>query len=359
MHRSNCTVLILASVLACSVSAHCELHHVHTSRPLRTVALLAQREAEKAPGGATVRLRTQITFVDPDGGLLCVRDATGAILVQLPANRKVSPLKAGDLIQLAGETPRGGVGANILHPEIRLISRRPLAAPRAVSLAAIEAGTAKFDYVMTEGVIRPGPIVGKHTWFTLADKNSRAPIFIAGGVSQTAQALIGAHVMVRGVTAMRRDKAAGGVTYELLVQSLKVLRPKDLTRQNLSNSAVLPISQIRTSNLMQGSTTPYQVLGGPGVALIADDSGSIEVHAMVDSGFARGSLVDVIGFPEFDHDRLALGQSRVRMLGSGTSDLAIPQIVSASQSQSLRYAPDGNAVPKSDGKTSQLRGGDR
>lgn len=299
MHCLKCSVPVLAAVLACSPSAHSQLPQAHPSRPLTTVAAVVERLSQKAPSGTAVRLRAQIAFVDPEWRLLFIRDTSGSSFVQLPPKTKMSPLRSGDVIQMTGRTSPGDVGPTILHPKIRVIARRPLAAPRALSLAAIQAGLANGQYVLTEGVIRPGPVVGNHTWLTLVDRNNATLIIIPGALSRSALALLGAHVLVRGISAVRRDDAERPIGHELFVQSVDDVRAQPSKWQGLFGSAVVSISAIRDSNVADRFAT-YHV-GGRVLRkeldgfVIADASGSVEVRAAEAPAVARGSIVEVIG----------------------------------------------------------------
>lgn len=182
MDRFKCcflVVIVLLAGLAWSTSVYSQLQKQQPQRVLTTVAAAAEREIDHARYGEAVDLRAQVTFVDPEWRLLFVRDATGSIFVQLPP--KITALKAGDIVQLTGTTAAGDVGTNIDHPRIQLVGRRPLAGTRRLSLAGIEAGLADSQYVITEGVIRPGPSIWNHTWLTLVDGTDSAPIIIPGG----------------------------------------------------------------------------------------------------------------------------------------------------------------------------------
>lgn len=155
------TRVIVALLTCCCISGSTRAQKTHSEAPLTTVAAVAEREVSNAPYGVPVRLRAQITYVDPEWRILFVRDATGSIFVLLPP--KTSGLSAGNVVEVTGVTAPGDVGSNIVHPRIRWIGNRRLMAPRRVSLAAIEAGLTDSEYVVTEGVIRPGPsIVESH-----------------------------------------------------------------------------------------------------------------------------------------------------------------------------------------------------
>lgn len=348
MHSSKCSFLLplmLLVRLACSSPVCGQSHEVHPSGPLTTVAAAAEREIDHSPYGVPVNLRVQVTFVDAEWRLLFVRDATGSIFVHLPA--KTTALKTGDWVQLTGTTAPGDVGTNIDHPKIRLIRHLPLAGARALSLAGIEAGLADSQYVVTEGVIRPGPFVWNHTWLTLVDGADSAPIIIPGGVNPSAQALVGAHVRVRGVSGVRMDDAQRPIGYQLFVQSLNDIRPTNPNWQDMYSTAAVPVAQICDCNLSERFLAPYHVRGkvlwkGVGSLVIADKSGSVEIRSLGDSSVVRGAIVDVIGFPRLDHDTVILEDAGIRSVASAPAVAGLPTKLSAAQA--LQSGRNGDVV---------------
>lgn len=340
MHCSKCSVPVLAALLVCSLSADTQIRRARSPRPLRTVAALAGRRLHEASLSTVVRLRAQIAFVDPEWRLLFIHDATGSGFIQLPPKTKMSPLRAGDLIQMTGSISGNDANPTILHPNIRVIARRPLATPRALSLAEIEAGHANGQYVLTEGVIRPGPVVENHTWLTLVDKDNATSIIIPGARTRSALALVGAHVVVRGISAVRRDETKRAIRPELFVQSFDDVLPERSNRHDLFGSAVVSISRIRDSSIAAPFIAPYHgramvLRKGTNGFVIADASGSVEMRASEASILVRGSEAEVIGLPQLDFVAVSLEDARIPMLGSASSPLTDFQ--SASAAQVLRY----------------------
>lgn len=273
--------LMLALLTCCCISARIHAQKAHSEAPLTTVAAVADREISNASYGVPVRLRAQITYVDPEWRILFVRDTTGSIFVLLPSN--TAGLNAGNVVEVTGVTAPGDVGSNIVHPRIRWIGNRGLVAPRRVSLAAIEAGLTDSEYVATEGVIRPGPSLWDHTSLTLVDGNVSAPIIIPGGVNRAAEAVIGAHVMVRGVSAVRLDGKNQPIGYQLFVQTLEKIGPENPHRQDPFSTAVEPISAIAGCNLTDRFLSPLHLRGqvlwdGTDEIVLGDDSGTVKVR---------------------------------------------------------------------------------
>ena len=263
------------------------------------------------------------------------------------------------MIQMTGRTSPGDVGPTILHPKIRVIARRPLAAPRALSLAAIQAGLANGQYVLTEGVIRPGPVVGNHTWLTLVDRNNATLIIIPGALSRSALALLGAHVLVRGISAVRRDDAERPIGHELFVQSVDDVRAQPSKWQGLFGSAVVSISAIRDSNVADRFAT-YHVRGRVlrkelDGFVIADASGSVEVRAAEAPAVTRGSIVEVIGLPQLEHAAVSLDHAQFWVLDSVFSPFRTSQ--SLSEAQALRSGQDDEPLQMPGRVISDVRSG--
>lgn len=343
--NSNCLKLALLSLLAGSISRPNLAQRTNLQLPLTTIGAVAERQLDRAAEGVPVRLRAEVTYVDAEWRLLFVRDATGSIFVLLPP--KLSNLRAGDLVEISGKTARGDVGSNIVDPKIRVIGNRPTSTPRKVGLAAIERSLADSDYVLTEGVIRPGPSLWHHTSLTLADGDFSAPIIIPGGSNPAAQALIGARVWVRGVAGVRLDDARRAIGYQLFVQSIDGIRPEDPQWQDMFGSPALPISRALTCDVNERFLSPLHIRGavlwkGDGALIVGDASGSIELHTTEDPAVTRGAIVDVIGFPHVENDIVTLQDARARVAGSPPMPSMIPIPMTAADALGTRR--DGDAV---------------
>ncbi len=348
--NSNCLKLVLLLLLACSISRPNLAQRTNVQLPtslqlpLTTIGAVAERQLDRAPQGMPVRLRAEITYVDAEWRLLFVRDATGSIFVELPP--KLSNLRAGDLVEISGTTARGDVGSNIVDPKIRVIGNQPTSTPRKVGLAAIERGLADSDYVLTEGVIRPGPPIWHHTSLTLADGDISAPIIIPGVSNPAVQALIGARVWVRGVAGVRLDDARRAIGYQLFVQSIDGIRPEDSQWQDMFELPALPISRALTCDVHQRFLSPSHIRGavlwkGDGALIVGDASGSIELHTTEDPAVTRGASVDVVGFPHVDNDVVTLQDARARVLSSPPVPSMVPIPMTAAHALGAR---DGDAV---------------
>ncbi|HKR29585.1 MAG TPA: EAL domain-containing protein [Terriglobales bacterium] len=313
--------------------------------PLATVGDVAQRELDSSPYGIPVALNAQVTYVDAEWQILFVRDKTGSIFVQLPP--KASGIDAGDIVHLSGLTAPGEIGSNIVHPRVQVAGRRPLPVPRKMSAAAIQAGMADSEYVVTEGVIRPGPSIWDHTSLTLADGATSIPLIIPGGVNPAAQGLIGARALVRGVTAVRLDDAKHPIGYQLFVQNLANVEPEEADWKPSFQAAVLPISRVSDCTVTDRFIPAYHVRGkvlwnGAGALIIADDSGSIEVQGIGESPARPGALVDVLGFPSVIGHTTVLKDALARVLAATPPPATVFRRVSAAEA--LRSGRDGDTV---------------
>ncbi|HKO11900.1 MAG TPA: EAL domain-containing protein [Acidobacteriaceae bacterium] len=291
-----------------------------------------------------VNLHGQITFVDAEWRILFLRDATGSIFVQLPP--KTSSLRAGDLIDVVGVTAPGDVGSNIIDPKLRVAGTRPLSAPRNLSVPGIEAGLADSQYVVTEGVIRPGPFLWNHTSLLLVDGDAAAPIIIPGGVNPAAQGLIGTHVVVRGVSAVRLDEAKRPTGYQLFVQSLNDIRPLNPIGKDPFGTAVTPLSAVCDCNLNERFLPPTHVRGrilweGDGELVLGDGSGTVRVLSTEFAGAEAGAEVDVIGFASLDSDSVVLRDSVIHVLQEVSPAAGAASPVSLTALEALKSARDG------------------
>ncbi len=345
LSNSNHLKLVLLPLLACSISSPGLAQTTNLQVPLTTIGAVAERQLDGVSQGVPVSLRAEVTYVDAEWRLLFVRDATGSIFVLLPP--KLSNLRAGDLVEISGKTARGDVGSNIVDPQIRVIGNLPTSTPRKVALAAIERGLADSDYVLTEGVIRPGPSIWHHTSLTLVDGDFSAPIIIYGGPNPAAQALIGARVWVQGVAGVRLDDSRRAIGYQLFVQSIDGVRPEDPQWHDMFESPAIPISRALTCDVNQRFLSPLHIRGavlwkGVGALIVGDGSGSIELHTTGDPDVPRGAIVDVVGFPHVENDAVTLQDARTRVVSTPPMPSVIPIRITAADALGARR--DGDTV---------------
>jgi len=341
----NCSTLSLVYLLFCVFAVPSVAQASVVELPLTTISSVIQRQMDRAPAGHPVTLHAEITYVDAEWRLLFVRDATGSIFVLLPP--KATGLQSGDLVQISGKTARGDVGSNIVDAKIRVIGKRALSMPRRVALSAIEKGLADSDYVLTEGVIRPGPSIWNRTSLTLVDGEFSAPIIIPRTSTAASQSLIGSRVWVRGVAAVSLDQARRAIGYQLFVQSTDAIHPQDPHWKDAFSCAVVPISRTLIADVNNRFLAPVHVRGkllwkGEGTLIIGDTSASIEVHPAEGQSASPGATIEAIGFPHVENDVLTLHEAQLRVVNSSPKPSAVP--IRDSVADALRSGRDGDAV---------------
>lgn len=146
------------------------------------------------------------------------------------------------------------------------------------------------------------------------------------------------------------DDARRPIGYQLFVQNLDDIRPQTPNWQDLYNTTAVPVAEVCDCNLSDRFLQPHHVRGkvlwkGSASFVIADKSGSVEIHAIEDSAVMSGAIVDVIAFPRLDHDAVVLEDARTRIIGSEAPARRVPAKMSAAQA--LRLGRDGDVVQMS------------
>ena len=105
-----------------------------------------------AESGLPVRIRTTVTYAEPDEYLLFVEDESGGLYVHpngLPLN-----LTAGDRIELEGVTAAGEFAPIIRATNVASIGKKLLSEPKPVSMDDVYSGSEDSQHVRLQGVIR-------------------------------------------------------------------------------------------------------------------------------------------------------------------------------------------------------------
>lgn len=156
--------------------------------------------------------------------------------------------------------------------------------------------------------------------------------------------MIGAHVVVRGVSAVRLDGKNQPIGYQLFVQTLENIGPENPHRQDPFSTAVEPISAIAGCNLTDRFLSPLHVRGqvlwdGTDEIVLGDDSGTVKVRFTDSAGAKTGAMLDLIGFPALEGNSVILRDSFIHVLNEQLPAGAAP--ASLTVADALRSGRDG------------------
>lgn len=325
---------------------------VHSRRVFNTIGSISQLGNEGAQPGYPVHLRAQVTYVDSEWGMLFLTDATGSIYASIDPKAKA---RVGDILDVAGKTAAGAVAPIVAKATLKVIDHRALASPKRFELASLDSGVEDGAFVLTEGILRPGPSIWDHTSLLLVDGKTTVPILIPGG-NPKALSMIGAKVLVRATCGAHLDSDNRRLGAELYVESLDDIQIEDPNWKNIFDTPIVPIKQVEGIEVADRFVPAVHIRGtvlwsGEGAVVLGDSSGSVYVDSSVKTGADQGAVLEVIGFPELRGDSALIADAAVRLLGAGhPSD---SPYISRSSAEVLRFGKDGDAVQMTGKLTSQ------
>jgi len=179
-------VALIAGAL-CAVPLGVSAQEKTAALPLLTriadIRALSQDEGQR---GYPVRIRATVTHFDENlVTTLIVHDGSFGQFVQPPAQGVQagdwSALKAGDLVEIEGQTIRGGFAPDVRPTHIRKIGRGPMPIGRSLAFSEMLTGRYDCDYVEVVGVIHRAWLSG-----TTRSKVMYADVAIQDGLVRAA-----------------------------------------------------------------------------------------------------------------------------------------------------------------------------
>jgi len=308
-----------------------ELPTVTTARAAHS---LSEADARR---GYPVHFRAIVTYYDPyidaRHGALFVHDDSGAIFVAVAA-RPILPLRAGDVIDLAGVTGPGDFASVIEQPRIRVVSQFhvPDDAPR-TTLAQLLTGAEDAQWVEVEGVVHAIWDSGRDVILNVALSDgviSAATIRENGAdYGRLVDAQVRIHANAGALFNKFRQMTGSRLFFPSLAQ-VTIVRPAE------PDPFALPLQTIR--NLLRFNGTGRFVhlvhvrgrvtLQWPARSLcIQDDVTGICVETGQTDRVGVGDEVEIVGFPAVGAYAPTLTEARFRKLDAHQA--VAPQTVKA------------------------------
>jgi diguanylate cyclase (GGDEF)-like protein/PAS domain S-box-containing protein len=289
----NVLYSLLTAVLLCNLT--CQAQQV---RCLSTVAQVQRLSHDSANKGVSVCIRGQVTYFDPEWRLLFVRDATGSMFVESRA--KAPALNIGDVVDVFGSTVGGAGGAFVAEFKLQVQGNKPLVDPRVVDIRSLS--TVDSTYISTKGVIRAVRDNWDHSTLLLRDGPAVVQITLPHKVTPYLSNLVGAKVLVRGVSSLLLDENNRPLGYQMFVQQATDIKPEDSDWKGVGDShttlaaAVVPpgpATRFVPAIHLRGRTLWHSATA----LVLQDSSGTMEVLPFGEVKADPGTLIDVIGFP--------------------------------------------------------------
>ena len=248
------------------------------------------------PSESRVHLSGVVTYSSPDSDRLFLQDASGAIVVERPANGP--PLSVGEQIDVAATLVRQGSAISLRHATIG--RRRRGILPPAVPARLAALATRAPVRVGVTGVVQEAIQERDRLLVTLVADSLEVPVTIAGHWPGAPDRLLDATVTVYGVGEVRREESSQVSQVQIWAakpQDVIVLEPARVPIPLVSNRQFLVgLPEVKVGHRVR--IRGRMRLQGPGKPLLLDDGVAV-VPVWLDHPMAvkSGDWVEAMGFP--------------------------------------------------------------
>ena len=292
-------------------------------RLLTRAADILKLHREEAAWRIPVRLRGVVTFADQDWGIYFVQDQSGGVYVNLQEKNG----RAGQWVELTGQTGPGGFAPEILNAAIQVLGTTNFPPPARVDLADLAEGQLDAQWIEMEGVVRRISVEWGHLNLSLMTRRGKFTAVVPDYHEPVPTQFVDARVRVRG--ACGSDMNAGGqlIGITLHVPALDqiiTLEPAPADPFDVASTPIAAVARFDPNRLAGRRTKVSGVLTlripGQGF-FVQDASGGISVHTQ-QTNTIKGDAVDVLGFPALGDFSPALEEATFRSTGKAPSPVA-------------------------------------
>lgn len=291
---------------------------------LTNVTAIHALSPESADQILPVRLEGVVTHYHQSvGDGFFFQDSTDGIYVRLLGQEPV--IKAGDRVQIEGETSAGDYAPVITLRSLKILGRAELPEPEVVTATALATGQYDSRRVEVRGIVRsaaPASPTGNAHLSVQLRSDGKDLLLGVNSYASTSTNLVDAEVTVRGV-------AAGVFSWQrqLLEPVVVVESDKDIeVTRPPSPLDSLPVKTIQSLFRYSPDGFPEhrarlrgQLLGRQAGKWLAvrDATSGLFVESTGGDQLSAGDEIELIGFPETREQTLWLVKPVVRKLGSG------------------------------------------
>jgi signal transduction histidine kinase len=284
-----------------------------------------------------VLVRGIVTAAEPGWrGQFFVQDDTAGVFVE---NLSDNYPKPGDVVEVSGLSQPGAFAPIISKPSWKLLGTAALPKGKPVPLDQLTSGLEDGQRVEISGIVRAVTTLTTALDVEVASGGNRIHIFCKRSPKIDPQDLIAARVRVSGTVAASFNKALRHLMYVVMFAP----QADDFVIEQTEagdpfNKPVIPLSGIAEyrRDIVPGQRVHVKgvvTLQRPGQDLfLQDSSGGLHVLFRQAEKFSAGEVVDVVGFPDFDHFLPVLDDALVRQASDQSSPIA-PKVISLNELQ--------------------------
>lgn len=253
-----------------------------------------------------VLVRGVVTAAEPQwGGQFFVQDATSGVFVE---NRSDAHPEPGDLVEVKGLSQPGAFAPIISRPTWTVLGTAPMPKAKRVSLEQLVSGLEDGQRVEISGLVRAVTAGKMALDVEVASGGNRIHIFPKRTTVKDPQSLVGARVRVRGTVAASFNATLRQLVYVVMFVPIT----EDFVVEQMESTdpftrPVIPLNGIAQyrRDILPGQRIHVKgvvTLQRPGQDLfLQDGSGGLHILSRQMDKLAVGEVVDVVGFPDFDH----------------------------------------------------------
>lgn len=285
-----------------------------------TLGLVDQvrRLRENAGHGQPVKLNGVVTFSHPAQRLFYLNDGTASIQVQVTDENGILP-PSGAAVTVIGKTAFGPLSPTVQASRVTVYGKRPLPAPRVITLEQALTGAEDGQWVEMYGNLRQ--IEPTSGWARLTLTVSAGELIVNVPVAERPKLTLGSFLRVHGVCAnwaSAKNQLGGVFIYPPSIADVEIMEsaPAD----------PFSLPEVSISKLSQFLSTPGQQVLIRGVVLqhvlgrylfVENAGGVVCVLSRDQKPLVPGDRVDVVGLPGRERNELVLRGAIYRRTASG------------------------------------------
>ncbi|MDQ8204150.1 ATP-binding protein [Pelagicoccus sp. SDUM812003] len=312
---------VAASVLVQNASQIEVLGATGSPEGITPIAQIERMDKETLESGYEVTLRGVVINPIPGGYAVVIQDQERAMFVDLNQLRP-DDIELGDLVEVDGVVEAGEFSPIVNATAMRRLGAGVMPDPIEATREELINGSLHSQYVEIEGYV-----------LSLDERSmtlrSRAGALVIGLEGEPDPLWLNAMVRLRGCLRAfwdveSRRVEVGKIELNSAEISLVHPAPKDLYEAPRKRASEL-LRFDPNGGLFQRVSLVGQVLySEPGVLFLMDDGLGVRVSLLdEESVFQRGSLVEVVGFPEFDSPAPRFAHALARQVGRAVLPTAV------------------------------------
>jgi signal transduction histidine kinase len=269
-------------------------------------------------------------------GQFFVQDDTAGIFVENVSDNYPKP---GDVVEVRGLSQAGDFAPIISKPSWKILGTAPLPKGKPVSLDQLTSGLEDGQRVEISGIVRAVATLTTALDVEVASGGNRIHVFCKRSPKINPQNLVGARVRVSGTVAAAFNKAVRHLMYMVMfVPQVNDFVIEQMEAGDPFNKPIIPLGGIAEyrRDVVPGQRIHVKgvvTLQRPGQDLfLQDSSGGLHVQFHQAEKLSAGDVVDVVGFPDFDHFLPVLNDARIRKTPEHSSPIA-PNVISLNELQ--------------------------